>query len=649
MFINELAEPTLLVIYPGRFQPFHKGHHAVYNWLTGKFGRNNVFITTSNKTDNLKSPFSFAEKAYFMQLTGVPADRIVQATSPYQIDSVLASGQVTVQNPDNTVVIFAVSEKDMAEDPRFSFAPKKDGTESFFQQLKDIKDTKSMKQHGYIMTVPTFDFAVLGKPATSASEIRAQYKVADKKTRQAIVKDLFGRYTAEAEQIMNSKLAPAPAPTGTQPVAEDAAGVGVVKGGRDPRYVMATTGDQNDVNASTPKKNLKAFNLAEEDIEETIRKLGSQYRLYSGKGKNLGTFPTRAGAEKHEREVQYFKHASEGVAEAKHQLQWTVEQHTNGHHNAFYLVKGHNRPREVWKDARGRSDFKNRAAAEAKAAELNSSAKPGLAETSPEKASRYLAAVIDQQTDKLGGIRPDMFGKIEKTFGPKGKQRKAGVGRAMDRMMKPSKVDEVTGDLPFDTMLSKIVAGGNLQTLAAKIVAKIKKFPQHVESDGYERDMPRYPDGHFYGADVLNDTFDEVMQQWKKMGPDNFSDEYGEESLFDVLDGSADYTRYWDGILKLRDRLQSMPGAVEQLGKMVWHGLFSGSVEQGITDIGSKGVAEGAIDNLEARRIEDLNLLMDEILVRFRTEKLPAHYRDALKQRLDQLKAERNSYYHART
>jgi hypothetical protein len=60
-----------------------------------------------------------------------------------------------------------------------------------------------------------------------------------------------------------------------------------------------------------------------------------------------------------------------GVAEAKHQLQWTVEQHTNGHHNAFYIVRGHDRPREVWKDAQGRSDFKNRTAAEAKAAELN--------------------------------------------------------------------------------------------------------------------------------------------------------------------------------------------------------------------------------------------------------------------------------------
>ena len=44
------------------------------------------------------------------------------------------------------------------------------------------------------------------------------------------------------------------------------------------------------------------------DLDETIRKMGSQYRLLSKKGKNLGTFDSKAGAEKHEREVQYFKH-----------------------------------------------------------------------------------------------------------------------------------------------------------------------------------------------------------------------------------------------------------------------------------------------------------------------------------------------------
>ena len=43
-------------------------------------------------------------------------------------------------------------------------------------------------------------------------------------------------------------------------------------------------------------------------IREIIRKVKGGYRLYSHKGKNLGTFDTRAGAEKHEREVQYFKH-----------------------------------------------------------------------------------------------------------------------------------------------------------------------------------------------------------------------------------------------------------------------------------------------------------------------------------------------------
>jgi hypothetical protein len=47
-----------------------------------------------------------------------------------------------------------------------------------------------------------------------------------------------------------------------------------------------------------------------------IRKLASgEYRLYSrkknpktGRRRNLGTFKTKSAAEKHEREVQYFKH-----------------------------------------------------------------------------------------------------------------------------------------------------------------------------------------------------------------------------------------------------------------------------------------------------------------------------------------------------
>ena len=49
-------------------------------------------------------------------------------------------------------------------------------------------------------------------------------------------------------------------------------------------------------------------------IQEIIRKVKGGYRLYSKDGKkNLGTYPTRAGAEKRERQVQYFKHRNESV------------------------------------------------------------------------------------------------------------------------------------------------------------------------------------------------------------------------------------------------------------------------------------------------------------------------------------------------
>jgi hypothetical protein len=55
----------------------------------------------------------------------------------------------------------------------------------------------------------------------------------------------------------------------------------------------------------------------EQHLSCMIRKLQSgEYRLYSrkkdvktGKRKNLGTFSSRAAAEKHERAVQYFKRA----------------------------------------------------------------------------------------------------------------------------------------------------------------------------------------------------------------------------------------------------------------------------------------------------------------------------------------------------
>jgi|688.fasta_scaffold279474_3 hypothetical protein len=59
------------------------------------------------------------------------------------------------------------------------------------------------------------------------------------------------------------------------------------------------------VTLDSPEK-MKGF------IREIIRKVKGGYRLYSkkktdGKRKNLGTFPSKSAAEKHDRQVQYFK------------------------------------------------------------------------------------------------------------------------------------------------------------------------------------------------------------------------------------------------------------------------------------------------------------------------------------------------------
>ena len=204
MFLTDLFEAVSaspLVIYPGRFQPFHKGHRAVYDHLVKKFGRDNVFIATSNKVEPPKSPFSFGEKTAFMRLTGVPLDRVIETRDPYK------AHELTVNYAPETKLIFAVSEKDMAEDPRFGKWTKKDGSPGYFQPVPSkLSDMRPMSEHGYIMTVPTFNFTVLGKPMRSASEFRAQFAAADEKTQRALVKDLFGAFDEDVFRIMQHKI-----------------------------------------------------------------------------------------------------------------------------------------------------------------------------------------------------------------------------------------------------------------------------------------------------------------------------------------------------------------------------------------------------------------------------------------------------------
>jgi len=98
----------IVVVYSGRFQPFHKGHYAAYQKLVSKFGSNNVYIGTSDKSDGGKSPFNFKEKVIIMgKMFGIPPNKIVQVSNPYAPKEILSKF-----DGKTTAYIAAVGEKD---------------------------------------------------------------------------------------------------------------------------------------------------------------------------------------------------------------------------------------------------------------------------------------------------------------------------------------------------------------------------------------------------------------------------------------------------------------------------------------------------------------------------------------------------------
>ena len=98
----------VVVVYSGRFQPFHKGHFATYDNLVRKFGKDSVYIGTSNVTDSKKSPFNFKEKkAIMMQMFGIPSSKIVNVKNPYRPEEILNKYE-----SETTGLIVVVGEKD---------------------------------------------------------------------------------------------------------------------------------------------------------------------------------------------------------------------------------------------------------------------------------------------------------------------------------------------------------------------------------------------------------------------------------------------------------------------------------------------------------------------------------------------------------
>ena len=181
MNLNEKDKPVVkktVVVYSGRFQPFHKGHYVSYLKLAQKFGKSNVYIGTSNDTSGPKSPFNFNEKVKIITtMFGIPSNKIVQVRNPYAPKEILSQF-----DGKTTAYVAAVGEKDADRLAGKYFKPYKEKAGYGYEEIGYVyavpaepnpisgtdvrnwlgKGSDDEKKKGFLKAYPKFDKEVFG-------------------------------------------------------------------------------------------------------------------------------------------------------------------------------------------------------------------------------------------------------------------------------------------------------------------------------------------------------------------------------------------------------------------------------------------------------------------------------------------------------
>ena len=174
-----------VVVYAGRFQPFHKGHYATYQNLVKQFGNDNVYIGSSDKTDNIKSPFKFKEKKeIMMKMFGISSNKIVQIKNPYAPSEIIGKF-----DKDTTAFISVVGEKD-----RSRLKGK------YYEPYHPDRLTKGYEDAGYVYVAPAQSNAISG------TDVRKWLSVGSEDQRKAGFKKAYGKFDPKVFKLVSNKL-----------------------------------------------------------------------------------------------------------------------------------------------------------------------------------------------------------------------------------------------------------------------------------------------------------------------------------------------------------------------------------------------------------------------------------------------------------
>jgi hypothetical protein len=172
--------PRVVVIYPGGFQPFHKGHLSSYIQAKKNFPDADFYVATS--ADVKQRPIPYEEKKFLATQAGVDPEDFPNliVKSPLNPKEILNN-----YNPEEDIFILVRSERDPVP------YTKKDGSLAYYQPFDTLDKAESFGKHGYVFVTKKHDFKINGEDVFSGSQVRNMYQNASDKDRINIIKQLY--------------------------------------------------------------------------------------------------------------------------------------------------------------------------------------------------------------------------------------------------------------------------------------------------------------------------------------------------------------------------------------------------------------------------------------------------------------------------
>jgi len=188
-WLNE-AQNNYIAIYAGRFHPFHKGHAETYQNAVREFGKNNVYVATSDKVDPPKSPFNFKEKYKIITtMFDIPRDKVVKIKNPYKPTEILQ------KLPENTVYIAIVGKKDAQ---RLLHG-------KYFEMYNNTIELEGYKDKGYIWIAPENSTTHNGKQV-SGTMVRNIFSEAVPEEKKDLFLSLYPKWDKNIFELITNKI-----------------------------------------------------------------------------------------------------------------------------------------------------------------------------------------------------------------------------------------------------------------------------------------------------------------------------------------------------------------------------------------------------------------------------------------------------------